>query len=125
MHVGQIELRRILIVEDEMILALNLEDMLMELGHTVVAIATRIKDAIDLAKSCDIDLAILDLNLSGSLSFPVAEILRKRGIPFMFASGYGENGLVEGFQNEFVLTKPYLPRDLKNAMRDLGLVSGH
>jgi CheY-like chemotaxis protein len=125
MQVGQIELRRILIVEDEMILALNLEDMLMELGHTVVAIATRIRDAIDLAKSCDIDLAILDLNLSGSLSFPVAEILRQRGIPFMFASGYGENGLVEGFQNEFVLTKPYLPRDLQNAMRDVGLVSRH
>lgn len=125
MQAGQIELRRILIVEDEMILAMNLEDMLVELGHTVVAIATRIKDALDLAQSCEIDLAILDLNLSGFLSFPVAEILRKRGIPFMFASGYGENGLVEGFQNELVLTKPYLPSDLKNAMRDVSSITKH
>ena len=116
--------RRILIVEDEMLIALNLEDMLVQLGHTVVAMATRIPEAMKLAAESDIDLAILDLNLFGLSSFPVADVLRGRGIPFMFATGYGTNGLTESYRNEIVLEKPYGVRELQSAIHNLFLRSG-
>ena len=115
---------RILIVEDEMLIALNLEDMLVQLGHTVVAMATRIPEAMKLAAESDIDLAILDLNLFGLSSFPVADVLRGRGIPFMFATGYGTNGLTESYRNDIVLEKPYGVRELQSAIHNLFLRSG-
>lgn len=113
---GDNKSRRILIVEDEMLIALSLEDMLVELGHTVVAMAARIPEALKLAAESSIDLAILDVNLSGLPSFPVADVLRSRGIPFVFATGYGSHGLEESYRNEIVLTKPYGVRELKNAI---------
>ncbi len=99
-----------------MLVAMNLEDMLQELGHEVVAVAARIPQALTLASNSDINLAILDLNLSGALSFPVADVLRGRYIPFMFATGYGFHGLTEGYQSEYVLGKPYGIRDLEIAI---------
>jgi CheY-like chemotaxis protein len=78
---------------------------LQELGHEVVAVAARIPPALTLASNSDINLAILDLNLSGALSFPVADVLRDRCIPFMFATGYGFHGLTENYQSEFVWLK--------------------
>jgi CheY-like chemotaxis protein len=113
---GKSKARRILIVEDEILLAMNLEDMLVELGHDVVAVATRIPEAMTLAANSDIDLAILDLNLSGALSFPVAEILRARGVPLLFATGYGLQGLAEEYKTEFVLAKPYGIDELESAL---------
>ncbi len=107
---------RVLIVEDEMLLAMNLEDMLQELGHEVVAVATRIPQALTFASSSDIDLAILDLNLSGALSFPVADVLRNRAVPFLFATGYGFHGLTENYRSEYVLAKPYVIRELEKAI---------
>ena len=124
MLIGESKSRRILIVEDEMLIALNLEDMLVQLGHTVVAMAARIPEALKLATESDIDLAILDLNLFGISSFPVADVLRGRGIPFMFATGYGTNGLNESYRNEIVLGKPYGVRELQGAIHDLFLRSG-
>ncbi len=93
MSIYKTDARRILIVEDEMLVAMNLEDMLQELGHEVVAVAARIPQALTLASNSDINLAILDLNLSGALSFPVADVLRGRYIPFMFATGHGSHSL--------------------------------
>ena len=124
MRIGESKSRRILIVEDEMLIALNLEDMLVQLGHTVVAMAARIPEAFKLAAESDIDLAILDLNLFGMSSFPVADVLRGRGIPFMFATGYGTNGLTESYRNEIVLEKPYGVRELQSAIHDLFLRLG-
>ena len=121
MQVGDSKSRRILIVEDEMLIALNLEDMLVELGHTVVATATRITEALKLAAESTIDLAILDVNLSGTPSFPVADVLRSRAIPFLFATGYGSQGLTESYRNEIVLGKPYGVRELQSAIHDLFL----
>lgn len=116
MSIYKTDARRILIVEDEMLLAMNLEDMLQELGHEVVAVAARIPQALTLASNSDINLAILDLNLSGALSFPVADVLRGRCIPFMFATGYGLHGLTEDYQSEYVLAKPYGIRELEIAI---------
>ena len=107
MPIGRNKARRFLVVEDEVLLALNLEDMLVALGHTVVAVAARIPQALALAESSDIDLAVLDLNLSGTFTFPVADVLRRRGVPFMFATGYGAGGLTEEYRSEIVLAKPY------------------
>ena len=78
---------RILIVEDEALIAMQLESSLIGLGHNVEAIATRMDKAVLLARTIDIDFAILDVNVAGIQSFPVADILRRRGISFMFATG--------------------------------------
>jgi DNA-binding response OmpR family regulator len=107
---------RILIVEDEALIAMQLESSLVGLGHSVEAIATRMNKAVLLAGTIDIDFAILDINVAGSQSFPVADILRRRGISFMFATGYGTAGLVDGYRDEVTLRKPYGPDELERAL---------
>ncbi|MFN3525585.1 MAG: response regulator [Paracoccus sp. (in: a-proteobacteria)] len=108
--------RRILIVEDEPLLALHLEDMLSELGHTVVGQAGRIPAGLQLAQSGDFDFAILDVNVAGTKSFPIADILHKRGIPFAFATGYGADGLSETYRDFPILQKPYAQYDLERVI---------
>lgn len=104
--------RRVLIVEDDVLIAMHLEDLLTELGHETVGRATRIDEALELAGEIDIDFAILDINVAGIKSFPVADILRQRGIPFAFATGYGAEGFLDGYRDEPALTKPYANEDL-------------
>lgn len=108
---------RFMIVDDEMIIALDLESMLQDLGHTVVETVNRLDRGMELAKTSDIDMAILDINVRGQLSFPIAQILRNRRVPFIFASGYGERGLIEGFRDELVLTKPYDTESLRRILQ--------
>ncbi len=110
--------KRILIVEDEFLVAMLLEDLLTEMGHKVVECITRVDEAVKYANQADVDFAILDINLGGVKSFPVAEILRRRGIPFVFASGYGSDGLTNAFEDELVLQKPYEPHELKRAIAE-------
>ena len=106
--------RRVLIVEDEPLVAMHLEDLLIALGHAVVGLATRIDKALILARDGDIDFAILDVNVAGIQSFSVAGILRERGIPFIFATGYGVEGLIDGYRDELALRKPYQEGDLES-----------
>ena len=87
--------KRILVVEDELMIRMLLEDMLGELGYTVAAEAARIEEALDAAKNAEFDIAILDVNLNGQPIAPVADALVARGMPFVFATGYGERGLPE------------------------------
>ncbi len=112
---GTARARRVLILEDEVLLAMNLQDMLTDLGHQVMGIATRVDKALTLAHDGDFDFAILDINVAGTLSFPVADILRARGIPFIFASGYGARD-VGAYGCNHVLSKPYELRDLDLAI---------
>jgi CheY-like chemotaxis protein len=98
------------VVEDEMTIALLIEDMLLELGHEVADMAMRLPQALERARALDIDFAILDVNLDGRMSFPVAEVLIERGVPFIFATGYGALGLEPRFHEHPVLKKPF---DLK------------
>jgi DNA-binding response OmpR family regulator len=98
----------VMVVEDEMCLALMLQDLLEDAGYRVVK-AARVAGAMKLAEVESIDAAILDVNLAGKEVFPVADELRRRGVPFMFASGYGERGLPGAFRNSPVLQKPYDP----------------
>jgi CheY-like chemotaxis protein len=86
---------RVLVVEDEAMIRILVTDMLGELGHTIAAEAGHIDQALELAKSAEFDLAILDVNLRGKLITPVAEMIRARGRPIIFATGYGADGLPE------------------------------
>ena len=108
--------KRVLIVEDEGLLALHLEDLLTALGHEVVGQAMRIDMALKLAREIEIDFAVLDINVAGTKSFPVADILRHRGIPFAFATGYGAEGLMDGYRDFPALRKPYTQEDLERTI---------
>ena len=108
--------KRVLIVEDDVLIALHLEDLLTALGHEVVGQATRVEKAMEIVRDCDIDFAVLDINVAGTQSFPVADILRQRGIPFAFASGYGSEGLMDGYRDFPALRKPYSQEDLEGTI---------
>jgi len=109
---------RILIVEDEMLVAMNIEDMLLDLGHEVAGLAGRLDAALALAREAEFDLAMLDVNLAGETSFPVAAVLTERNIPFLFATGYGIKGIAEEYRGRPVLQKPFRARDLEAAISD-------
>ena len=112
-----------LVVEDELMIRMLLEDMLTELGFTVAAEASRIEDAVKAAKTADIDIAVLDVNLNGQTTGPVAEALAARGTPFVFATGYGAQGLPEAFRNRPTLKKPFQLDGLKQ-MLEAALANG-
>ena len=110
---------RIFVVEDEMTIALMIEDMLTDLGHTVTGVAMRLPQAAEMAKDVEADVAILDINLDGRRSFPVAQMLRERGVKLLFASGYGSPGLEAPFLEELIIKKPFEASDLKRAIARL------
>lgn len=96
----------ILIVEDEMYLAMMLEDMLTDGGYRVLR-AARMEDAFKLIGEEHIDAAVLDVNLHGEPVYPLAAALHERGVPFLFASAYGRPGIPGEYQQYPVLQKPY------------------
>ena len=110
---------RILIVEDEMLVAMNIEDMLLELGHEVAGLASRLGPALALASESRFDAAMLDVNLAGEPSFPVADLLIERRIPFLFATGYGRQGLEQRFRGCPILQKPFRSAELGAALAAL------
>jgi CheY-like chemotaxis protein len=103
----------VFLVEDEAMIRMMVADMLEELGHTVAAEAGRIEQAIELATSSEFDLAILDMNLAGNLTFPVAEIIRARDLPVIFASGYGHLAAPEEYRGYPWLQKPFTVSQLE------------
>jgi CheY-like chemotaxis protein len=107
---------RVLIIEDEGLVAMLIEDMLIELGHEIAGVAGRMADAIRLAENGSFNFAILDVNLDGTPSYPVAEILKTRGIPFVFATGYGPKGLDPVHAGIPTLQKPFMRSDLEAAL---------
>ena len=115
--------RRVLVIEDEVLIGMLLEDMLTDLGYVVAGAASRLEEASGLARTGSFDLAILDVNLNGQESYPVAEILAARGIPFMFATGYGERGMPPAYQNRPTLQKPFQLETLQLQLRNLDAVS--
>ena len=109
---------RVLVVEDEIMVSMMLEDRLESAGYCVLA-AANLADALKLAREELIDVAVLDVNLGGERSFPVADALRKRGIAFTFASGYGVEGLPPEYRGEAVLQKPYDTKTLLGLLTSL------
>lgn len=98
--------KRILIVEDEALISVMVTDMLTELGVHVVGPAATIMAALTLAETSEIDAAVLDVNVRGERIDPVAEILFRRQVPMLFATGYGEVKLESG-RSALVIDKPY------------------
>src|SRR4026209_1455491 len=84
---------RLLVVEDEYLIRMLLEDMLDDLGYGVAAAVGTLSEARQIAADGDFSAAILDVNLDGQEIYPVADILAKRGLPFVFVTGYGERRL--------------------------------
>lgn len=105
---GSCELRdrRILLVEDEMMVAWLVADMLGDLGCEVVGPAGHVDRALTMIATETIDAAVLDLNLGGVRSYPIADALTARGIPFVFATGYGEDSVLDRYRLWPVLHKP-------------------
>ena len=111
--------RCIMVVEDEMFVAMLVEDILSNAGYRVIK-AARVDKALEMAAGdAPIDAALLDINLNGVEVFPVALKLREMGVPFVFASGYGREGLPADFSDAPVLQKPYLPDALRDAVAAL------
>lgn len=104
--------KRVLVVEDEFIVADATAEMLQDLDATIVGPAGRLADGLALARSERIDVAVLDINLHGERSDPIAAILRGRGIPFVLTTGYGDVAGVDAP----VVDKPYTDQDLLGAL---------
>src|SRR4051794_14329719 len=108
---------RILVVEDETLLAVTIEEILQDLGCEVVGPIGRLDAALRSATHDRLDAAVLDISIRGGLVFPVAKQLLARGIPFVFASGYGEWALPADFADRPRVTKPFTVRELEAAIR--------
>ncbi len=115
--------RRVLLVEDEMMVAGMLERMLTGLGYAVVGPAIAVDEAIEMIDDGGIDVAVLDINLDGQMSYPVADELTNRGIPFVFATGYGGGDLPNAYEGCSILKKPFRRSGLGDALA--GVLNGH
>lgn len=111
--------RRVLVVEDEVMVAWTLEDMLAELGCTVVGPAARVDQALAMIEAEAVDAVVLDVNLNGEKSYPVADALAARGVPFVFSTGYNKNNLHTGYLGFPMLQKPFERSQLGDALAKL------
>jgi two-component SAPR family response regulator len=107
---------RLLIVEDESLIAILIEESLAQFGCAIVGPAVRLAQAMELARSAEIDGAILDINVHGEAVYPVAAILAERGIPFVFVSGYDVGEIDPRFRDRPLLRKPFTSDDLGKAI---------
>lgn len=117
---------RLFVVEDEALVAMLLEQMLEELGCVVVNLSGTVAQALDQVDKVapKVDVAILDVNLGGERVYPVADALAARDVPFMFATGYGPEGLDDRYPERTVLSKPYVEASLVNALLQVRAASG-
>jgi CheY-like chemotaxis protein len=99
--------RRVLVVEDEMMVLLLIEDMLSDLGCESVTTAATVDQALALMDGRVFDVAMLDVNLNGQKSYPVADALAARDVPFVFATGYSDHVTRDGYPGRPVLKKPF------------------
>ncbi|RDY67577.1 response regulator [Lysobacter soli] len=110
---------RVLIVEDEFLIASMLEAHLVRLGYTVPPIAATVEEALSILEQNEIHLAVVDINLAGTASYPVADALKARSIPFVFTTGYGQSGLPEPYRAFPIVQKPYRISRLEPILRGL------
>jgi CheY-like chemotaxis protein len=108
---------RLLLVEDEALIALMLEDMVEGIGCAVTGLAPRVALGVAMAETGHFDAAILDVNVAGENVEPVAERLAAKGVPFIFATGYGEAGVPLRYRDRPVVAKPFRPDQLEAAIQ--------
>jgi CheY-like chemotaxis protein len=119
------EVFRILVVEDSFLLVTAIQAMIHDLGWVAVGPATRRSEALALARSEVFDAALLDVNLDGETSWDVAAVLRTRGIPFVFGTGYDAFSILpDDLAGSTVLAKPYQSRDLEKGLREVIAAGG-
>jgi CheY-like chemotaxis protein len=107
---------RVLIVEDEPLIAMHIEDTLNDLGCVTVSIASNLADALRTVGIQNFDAALLDVNLHGASSLPVAELLLRQKKPFVFSTGYGISGVPEHFRSIPMLQKPFRESELRDRL---------
>jgi DNA-binding response OmpR family regulator len=110
---------RVIIVEDEPLVAENLRDDLVEAGFEVVGVAPRVESALKLIEGTGFDVAIIDANLAGTSAAPAAAALSARGLPFMVLSGYAREQLQREFSEAVYIQKPYRIRKLIDDLNSL------
>ena len=108
--------RSILLVEDEVMIRMMVADMLEELGYKIAGEAGDIDEGVRLVQATEFDIAILDVNVNGRVISPVAEAVQMRGLPFVFATGYGAQGVPEKFRDRPTLQKPFQIETLANTI---------
>jgi CheY-like chemotaxis protein len=111
--------RRVLVVEDEMMVLMLVEDMLADLGCESVTAAATIDQALALIDAQVFDAAMLDMNLNGNQSHAVADALAARGVPFIFSTGYSGRDMSEGYRDRPVLKKPFPYEELVEVLTHL------
>ena len=107
---------RVLVIEDEAVIAMTAEDMIEQLGHEIAGQAATLDEALEQVCRCDFDLALLDINLNGTMSTPVAHALREAGKTFIITTGYGTSGPQGEFAGVMVVAKPYTIATLEHAI---------
>jgi CheY-like chemotaxis protein len=107
---------RVAVVEDETLVAILLEDMLMELGCEVMWTAHRVAKALDLVAQLPPDAGVLDVNIAGDEVYPVAQALADRNIPFVFTTGYGTRGLIGAWRGRPIVQKPFQVEHLSEGL---------
>ena len=111
--------RRVLVVEDEMMVAWMLEDLLAELGFVIVGPAASVNQALTMIETEAIDVAVLDVNLNGEMSYPIADALAARDVPFVFVTGYDKDRMLDGYRCFPALQKPFRRSELSDALAKL------
>ena len=115
MSAEEIALRTI-VVEDEPLVRLMTEDILITIGCVIAAAASNLDEALSHIAAAEFDLAVLDINLAGIEVYPAAELLRGKGTPIIFVTGYGRRGVHNAWHEFPILQKPFSPRDLQQAI---------
>lgn len=116
MNQSGLEGHRVLVVEDDLAIAMGLEAVLADAGYQVVGPVGWLSQALQTAERETLDAALLDVNLSGERVFPLADALMDRGVPFIFLTGYGTDGLPDRYRRCPTLTKPYRPEALLSVL---------
>jgi DNA-binding NtrC family response regulator len=109
-------LASILILEDEMVLAMHLEDLILDIPGASATLVSRLEDALAAAGSGPFDAAILDVNLGGQHSFPVADLLQARAIPYAFVTGYGNRLIPPAHARAEIVEKPFTADQITGAI---------
>jgi CheY-like chemotaxis protein len=107
---------RVLVVEDEMMVALYIEDTLSELGCEVIEPAHTLGEAMARIDEHEVDAAVLDINIAEHEVYPVAERLASSGVPFIFATGYAPESIRENWRDHLIIRKPYHAEQLRSAL---------
>jgi len=115
---------RVLVVEDNLLIAMDTGFLVEECGCAVVGPAGSVSEALDVARHHRLEGAVLDINLDHERVWPVADVLEAHGVPFVFATAYNGADVPERFTHHTLLTKPLARESLREALRDIGTIDG-